>query len=383
MEKMMLKFNGSKSFTLGIELEIQIIDRENKDLVGLSSDVLQQFKNETYRKNIKPEVTKSMLELNSSIHETPHAMLQELTLIRDQLLKNTQDLSLFFSGGGTHPFQLWNERELYPSDYYKEVERKYGYLVTMFTVFGMHIHIGCSHADDALYLTHAMRKYIPHFIVLSASSPFCQGLDTQFFSSRSNVVNLFPLSGMPPFILNWAEFHEYFDKMKQLSLIDEINNFYWDIRPKAEFGTIEIRVCDTPLSIEKAVQIAAFAQALACYLLEEKPYPLHPDTYDLHRYNRFQASKWGFDAALVDPVTFKEYSLMLDLLQICKLIEPYSQAFNGQGFIFRLTADIAEKKNDAAWLKKLLALRVFAWTAQKAITPGANLIIPTVSTINR
>ncbi|MBY0376954.1 MAG: glutamate--cysteine ligase [Gammaproteobacteria bacterium] len=349
----MIQFNASKPFTLGLELEIQIINQEGSDLIGLSSNILQQLKNKPYNKLIKPEITQSMLEINSTIHESPQTLLFELNQIKNQLVEQTKNLNIFFSGGGTHPFQMWQEREIFPTDYYKTVKQKYGYLSKMFTVFGMHIHIGCAHPNDALHLTHALRRYIPHFIALSASSPFCQGVDTQFDSSRNNIINLFPLSGMPPFILDWVEFNDYLTKMKKLPLIESIDNFYWDIRPKSEFGTIEIRVCDMPLSTEKAVEISAFAQALAYYLLEEKPYPLIDDKYELHRYNRFQASKLGFNSSFINPITFQEQSLAEDLLETCKKIEPYSQSLNSQQFISALLSDIVDKKNDAAWLRKL------------------------------
>lgn len=349
----MLPFNKSKAFSLGIELEIQLVDRDSKDLISVSNDVLKHLVNTPYGKNIKPEVTKSMIEINSSIHDTPHTLLSELNQIKDQLLEQSQDLNMFFSGGGTHPFQLWQERELYPTPHYLWLERKYGYLTKMFTVFGMHIHIGCTNPNDALYLTHAMAKYIPHLIALSASSPFCQGIDTDFASSRSNTVNLFPVSGMPPFILDWPDFCAYLNKMKKLSLIDHVDNFYWDIRPRDEFGTIEIRVCDMPLSLEKSVQITAFAQSLAHYLLNEKPFTLSDDLYELHPYNRFQASKLGYDAYLVDPTTFKEYPLFHDLIDLCKKLEPHSKVLNNETFMAQLTLDILEKKNDASWLRNL------------------------------
>ena len=97
-----------------------------------------------------------------------------------------------------------------------------------------------------------MSRYIPHFIALSASSPFSQGVDTAFDSSRLNNVNAFPLSGYMPFVGDWDEFNGYFDTMRGLQVVESMKDFYWDIRPKPEFGTIEIRVCDTPLTVERA-----------------------------------------------------------------------------------------------------------------------------------
>jgi carboxylate-amine ligase len=349
----LLQFKASKPFTLGIELEIQIVSRENNDLSGLADDILQHLKHASYDQQIKPEITQSMLEINSGIHDNVQSLATELHSIRDHLLAQTESLNLFFAGGGTHPFQMWNERKLYPKKHYIQTEKKYGYLTKMFTVFGMHIHIGCANPEDALYLTHALARHIPQFIALSASSPFCQGVDTEFCSSRSNMANLFPLSGMPPFILNWQEFCKYFDKMQKLPWVENINNFYWDIRPRPEYGTVEIRVCDMPLTIEKAVAIAAFAQSLAKYLVEEKPYQLADDKYDLYRYNRFQASKSGFDAALIEPETFKEYRLIDDLFETCRKVELYSKKLDNEAYMLKLIEDIANKHNDAAWLRKL------------------------------
>ena len=80
----------------------------------------------------------------------------------------------------------------------------YGYLAKQFTVFGQHVHIGCGNGDDALYLLHALNRYIPHFIALSGSSPFVQGHDSLFDSARLNSVFAFPMSGRAPFMLGWA-----------------------------------------------------------------------------------------------------------------------------------------------------------------------------------
>ena len=52
-----------------------------------------------------------------------------------------------------------------------------------------------------------------------------------------------------------------------------MKDFYWDIRPKPEFGTIEVRVCDTPLTVERAAVLAAYVQTICRMLLE---HPVHP-----------------------------------------------------------------------------------------------------------
>jgi carboxylate-amine ligase len=110
-------------------------------------------------------------------------------------------------GGGTHPFQQWHERRIYDKPRFRELSELYGYLSKQFTIFGQHVHIGCPDADAALLMLHRMSRYIPHFIALSASSPYVQGQDTAFDSARLNSVFAFPLSGRAPFVLTWDEFH--------------------------------------------------------------------------------------------------------------------------------------------------------------------------------
>src|SRR5205085_6445713 len=148
--------------------------------------------------------------------------------------------------------QKWQDQTIYPNEHFLSLSEQYGYLAKQLTVFGQHIHIGCQTGDDALYLCHAMAYYLPQFIALSASSPYHHGINTNFDCSRLSVISAFPLSGTLPWLLSWDEFQQYFDKMYHLGVIKNMKDFYWDIRPKPEFGTVELRICDTPLTVDKA-----------------------------------------------------------------------------------------------------------------------------------
>jgi carboxylate-amine ligase len=207
-----------------------------------------------------------MIEMSTAVHRDYREMLAELSAMRNTVTRGAQRLNLAIAGGGAHPFQHWSEQRIFPKERFFHVHEMYGYLAKQFTVFGQHIHIGVPSGDDAIHLVHMMSRYIPHFIALSASSPFSQGMDTDFDSSRLNNINAFPLSGTMPFVLTWDEFGQYFDKMTSTGVVQSMKDFYWDIRPKPEFGTIELRVCDTPLTVEKAAALGAYAlwRATSC-----------------------------------------------------------------------------------------------------------------------
>lgn len=350
----LLPFKASEKITLGMELEFQIIDPMTYELISRAKDLIRNISASPYQKLIKPEMTQSMIEINSSIHHTPEEIYTEFLAMQSFLLNEAKKIGIYFSGGGAHPFQKWIIEKIFPMTRFKNLSHQYRYLSKYSTIFGQHVHVGCPSGEDALYLTHALARYVPQLIALSASSPFFQGVDTGFHSSRSNVFSAFPLSGVIPYLKNWQEFSDYFYKMRKLKIVKTMKDFYWDIRPKPEFGTVEIRVCDCPLNIEKACAIAAYVQSLAAYLLQEKPLELKHDLYNLYSYNRFQACRYGFDGLFIDPYTSERCTIGEDILKTMQLIEKYIKKLNNTAFIAELNKDVLQKQDDATILRQIL-----------------------------
>lgn len=346
-----LPFKSSEPYSLGVELELQLVNTRDYNLTTDAPDLLRRLKN---TEGLKPEITQSMVEINSSVHRSLDGLVDELKTIRDTLSKEARRMNIAIAGGGAHPFQKWSERRIYPTERFLSVSQQYGYLAKQFTVFGQHIHIGCENGDDALYLCHALAAFMPQFIALAASSPFYQGVDTAFDSSRLSIISAFPLSGTVPFIHSWQEFEAYFERMRDLGIVKSMKDFYWDIRPKPEYGTIEIRVCDTPLTVERAADLAAYAQALAHYLLTERRIALSPDIYLVYSYNRFQACRYGLLGNFIDPLTRQHQTIAENILVTVKNIESHGEKMAGGEAINRLAHSAASGHNDARWLRDKL-----------------------------
>lgn len=348
-----LTFKPSQDYSMGVELEVQLVNTRNYNLAVEAEDLLKRMQDVQHSGDLKPEITKSMVELNSSVHHRYHDLLAELTELRDKMAEQARQLNVGISGGGTHPFQKWSERRIFPTERFINLSEYYGYLAKQFTVFGQHIHIGCSRRQDALYLCHGFARYLPHFIAMSASSPFYQGTDTAFDSSRLSVVKAFPLSGAPPAQLQtWEEFEAYFQKMRSLGIVKTMKDFYWDIRPKPEFGTVEIRVCDTPLTVEKAAHLGAYAQALARHLLNDRP-ALGEDVYLTYSYNNFQASRYGLRGQFIHPLNHEHLSLDVDILQTLKALAPHAEHLQSAEALARLEVDVRVARNDAGRVRDL------------------------------
>ena len=344
-------FATSAPLTFGVELELQLISLSDFDLTPASPDLMHLLKRKPFPGNVTPEITESMIEINSSVQTGYRALLAELVDIRDTLVAASDVLNIGICGGGTHPFQHWSEQRISAKPRYQELSALYGYLAKQFTVFGQHVHIGCASGDDALFLLHALSRYIPHFIALSASSPFVQGHDSGFDSARLNSVSAFPLSGRAPFTLSWDDFaNVYFAKMERTRIIKSMKDFYWDLRPKPEYGTIELRVCDTPLTVERAAALAAYLQALCRHLLERREAPPLEDDYLVYNYNRFQASRFGIDGVITHPKNYEQLPLREDIIATLDLMEPHAQALGSLEALLHLAA-AASDGGDASFLR--------------------------------
>jgi len=350
-----LPFKESERYTLGVELELQVLNSRDYNLTGAAADLLAVLERAPHPGDIKPEITEGMIEISTSIQNGYAGLLTELTGIRDAMVKQAERLNLGIAGGGAHPFQKWHDQRIFDAQRYKHIHDLYGYLAKQFTVFGQHIHIGCDSGDTAVRLLHLFSRYIPHFIALSASSPFFQGADTAFASSRLNNVSAFPLAGHMPLMEDWAEFTDYFEHMRELQVVESMKDFYWDIRPKPEFGTIEVRVCDTPLTIERAAALATYARALARFLLEESPLEPSADVYRVYGYNRFLACRFGLDAEIIDPYERRKRLLAEDIGYTLGRVARFAEDEEGATALLRFREVAAARRSDSVLLRERLA----------------------------
>jgi carboxylate-amine ligase len=127
-------------------------------------------------------------------------------------------LNVRIAGGGSHAFHQWTDRRIYPTERFNHLLSVYGYLAKQFTIFGQHVHIGCPDGDAAIYLTHVLARYVPHFIALSASSPFQQG-GHRVPVFAPNTVSAFPVGddAVRAFV---GEFLQYFDAMRSCGIVE-------------------------------------------------------------------------------------------------------------------------------------------------------------------
>ena len=347
-----LEFGKSEWLTMGVELELQLIDRRTGDLTRGASDLIALVTRQPFPGNITPEITESMMEVSTSIQRAFDPLLSQLIAIRDALVVGADRLDLEVAGGGTHPFQRWYDRQIYDRPRFRHVAGLYGYLAKQFTVFGQHVHIGCENGTQALWLLHRLSVYIPQFIALAASSPYFQGVDTSYDCSRLNSVYAFPLSGRAPFLTDWPAFEAFFGKLKKLGVVETMKDFYWDIRPKPEYGTIEVRVFDTPLTVERAAVLAAYVQVICRMLLEHPAPPESDEIYVTYNYNRFQACRFGLEGQLIDGATGAVSPVHQEVLATLDRVRPHARELGALDAMEEIERWVRSEGNDARWQRE-------------------------------
>jgi glutamate---cysteine ligase / carboxylate-amine ligase len=317
-----LVFGPSKALTLGVEVEVQLLNKNSLDLTPVSPIILSSI--EKNQEKIKAEIFQSMLELNTGICQNAHEVRTDLGMTMDIVKDVCQRKDIRIASSGTHPFANVLDRIIYPADRYQDLIDRNQWIARRLVIFGVHIHIGMRNGEHAIQMNNALLHYLPLFLALSASSPFWSGENTQLASSRITFFEALPTGGHPCQVNSWQEYTDLYGKMIRSKAIRSAKDIWWDIRPSPHYGTIEIRICDGFATLAETVAVTALVHALCIYIDKQlgtgKKFAPPPDW--IMRENKWRASRWGIDSELIvdnDGQTAHFHHLIFDLF---KELEP-------------------------------------------------------------
>lgn len=293
----MLSFKSSGHLTLGVEIELQLLDRNTLDLAPVALNILSAVDCE----RIKPEIFQSMLEINTGICADVHDVERDLTESSNLLRKICAKNDVLISSTGTHPFARYSERKLFPAERYHSLIDRNQWIARRLMIFGMHIHIGMRDGDSCIRFNNFFLHFIPHMLALTASSPFWQSEETGLASCRSTIFESCPTAGHPCRLKNWEEFSDLCDRLVRSQSITSLKDIWWDIRPSPDYGTLEIRACDGPATQEETLAVVAFIHALAHWfdIHADYDYELHAPHMWMMRENKWRVTRHGQSAVLI------------------------------------------------------------------------------------
>jgi carboxylate-amine ligase len=311
-------FGRSPPFSLGIEEEFQLVSAESYELVPRFEEVAQAAGDD----RVRQELMTSVLEAATGVHESVAAAIEEVREIRALLSDAAAGRGALVASAGTHPFSRWEHQEITDTPRYQGVVEKLRWVAERVAIFGLHVHIGMRDPDLAVRVATGLRNWLPEFLALSANSPYWQGHDTGLASTRSQVFDVMPRSGIPPRLTSFSDFERLVERGASAGFFPDYTYIWWDVRPHAKLGTIELRVCDAQTRVENVAAIAALAQSLAA-TLATRPVPAQPRT--LIAENKWRAARHGLDAELVDLRRDRPRPAREAVRELIALAEPVAQ----------------------------------------------------------
>ena len=289
------------SLTIGIEEEYQIVDPETRELRSYITQILDEGRL-FLREQVKPELHQSIVEVGSSVCETPAGIRDELVRLRGTVMNLAGKNGLKIAAAGTHPFSSWMTQEITPLERYSGVKQDMQELAQRLLIFGTHVHIGIEDREFLIDAMNVSRYLLPHILCLSTSSPFWMGRTTGLKSYRSIVFRNFPRSGIPRTFQSWSDYTSLVDTLVSTHTIPDGSKIWWDVRPNWSYPTLEFRICDVCTRIEEAVCLAAIFQAIVARLWklrrDNMTFRVYP--HDLVEENKWRAVRYGLDGKLID-----------------------------------------------------------------------------------
>lgn len=293
--------HGEPAFTIGIEEEYLLVDRETFALAE-APEALMVACAEALEGQVSPEFLQCQIEIGTRPHETIDQAREDLRRLRRTIAEIAGRHGLAPIAASCHPFSDWKLQHHTPKDRYIGLARDLQGVARRMLICGMHVHVGIEDRELRIDLMNQFAYFLPHLLALSCSSPFWQGEDTGLASYRLTVFDNLPRTGLPPRLGSWGEFERSVAVLTELGLVEDATKIWWDLRPSHRFPTLESRICDVSPRLEDTLTLAALTQATLRMLWRLAQKNQRWRIYDrfLVAENRWRAQRYGTAQGLID-----------------------------------------------------------------------------------
>jgi len=290
------------SFSIGIEEEYLLVDKETRDLAPEPPAALLAKCEEALRGQVSPEFLRSQIEVGTRVCRSVQEARDELVHLRSTLGSIAGEFGLAPIASSTHPFAQWQSQHHTDKERYNVIARDLQHVGRRLIICGMHVHVGVEDDDLRIDLLGQAAYFLPHLLALSTSSPFWQGVQTGLKSYRMSIFDELPRTGLPHNFSSYSEYERTVELLVSAGLIEDATKLWWDMRASARFPTLEMRITDVCPLIEDAIAIASLYQCILRFLYRLRRQNQRWRHYPpfLIRENRWRAQRYGIEQGMVD-----------------------------------------------------------------------------------
>ncbi len=291
------------SFTLGIEEEYLLVDRDSRDVViDPPREIFDQCAREAEQGVVERELLRSQIETETRVCETVAEARQELAQLRRLAHDISRQYNIAPIAASTHPFAEWQAQRSTDKQRYQSLFRDMQSLARRMLICGTHVHVGIEDDELRLELLNQFSQFLPLLLALSTSSPFWEGENTGLKSYRLTVFDTFPRTGLPEQFKNYSDYQQHMEILQQAELMQDPTFIWWDMRISARYPTLECRIADMCTRLDDAISLAALTQSILHYLYRMKRDHKTVPVYSrfLINQNRWRAMRYGYDEGLLE-----------------------------------------------------------------------------------
>jgi glutamate---cysteine ligase / carboxylate-amine ligase len=285
-------FGQGEPFRVGIEDEVFLVD-ENLHLSHTAEDVVPRLGLPEDAAGF--EAFACEVELRSPPSATAAEAVEALRRGRAAVVA----AGAVPLASGVHPDGALADARLVDQDRYRRVGAELRGLLTQRTPeCALHVHVGMPDAETAIRVCNGLRTHLPLLAGLAANSPFWFGRDSGMASSRAGLVRAYPGRGVPRAFRDFADYERTMETTLRAAGMEDRTQLWWDIRPHARLGTVEVREMDAQTELADVLPLAALIHCLARYEAERAvPVDISGEALG---WSTFRAARDGLDAEILD-----------------------------------------------------------------------------------
>ena len=315
------------SLPLGVEEEFQLCDPETGDLTPVVDKILSAAPSELAER-LGYELLHTVIEANILKSADLAEAIARVRALRCDLLEIAASMGVAIGIGGVHPFARWQDQDFVATDAYQWVGRQLQYLARRNLSFGLHVHIEVEDPEARVYVANQLRRWCAPLLALSANAPFFEGADTGFQTIRMHVFGSFPRTGFAPRFASWSHYMRIIDALIASGGITAPRQVWWNVRPHVAYPTVEFRMLDMQIGLERTRALVGLAPALGAELLSrwearEPEWQLEPaflaDGW-------FKAQRFGWQEPITHPISGETVTLLDEIEEMLRLARPWAAA---------------------------------------------------------